>query len=734
MKKKSAEKASLLSVFSRLSLKTTALILSISLLTISILIMGAINYNDHKIHSYAETEAKISQIVLDWTVVARSYIKEYDRLMEREEEMEYKKLSAVALDVRDMLDIVYRTNDENPSPEDMELVYDKISNIDLGLSGYVALVDSHGNYIVSKDRLVDGMNTWNATDEIGNYISQYTINNTINLHGNETLSYKYNWTDYVYNTTGSKISASCYYEPLDLIILATTYYTDYKSYNLIDELKDEVKVLMEKQDIGELGYIWVLDTSGYYIVSKDGIRDGEYIYDTKNSDGTYPIRELIDMALELGNQTHYIHYYSWRNKGETEDLKKVAAVTYLPEWDWVIGASAYEVDFLRTTKRTFVNTLLISVTFIIAASLIIYFFIFFHIIKPLNELEYNALLVKSGHLNLKFSKKRYNIAREFQNLISTFQMMTKSLRLKINALERSKNNSTQLTNELKEKVIKLQRTESSLKLQQAELTKAKSAIEEFNSALEDKVSERTKDLEKANKKISKLLETKTQFVNQVAHDLRTPLTPIKVLLPLIRNKIKDDVPKDILEKIDILIDNSKYLADLVHDTLNIARLDAGSVKFDLRENSLSDVIKQVISNNMIIFKQSKIKVVNKLAGKRIPILIFDFTRIVEVVSNLVSNSMKFFDKKQKIITFDVEVTKSNVTLIVSDNGSGIEPDMANKIFEEFYKSDESRHENSSGLGLSICSRIMDAHTGEIWAESDGPGKGLRVYVQLRRDK
>ena len=92
------------------------------------------------------------------------------------------------------------------------------------------------------------------------------------------------------------------------------------------------------------------------------------------------------------------------------------------------------------------------------------------------------------------------------------------------------------------------------------------------------------------------------------------------------------------------------------------------------------------------------------------------------IKGIISNSIKFMEGRKQI-EFEASADNNFVTIMVKDTGIGIRADLVIKIFEEFYKADPSRHVHSSGLGLSICKRIIEKHGGKIWVESPGVGKG-----------
>jgi signal transduction histidine kinase len=247
------------------------------------------------------------------------------------------------------------------------------------------------------------------------------------------------------------------------------------------------------------------------------------------------------------------------------------------------------------------------------------------------------------------------------------------------------------------------------------------------ASLEEKERERMKQLEGERDKVKQLLDAKNRFINQLSHDLRTPLTPLLSLLPSLKLNLTDDEDKRLFE---IIMNNVKYLNELVVSTLDLARLDSGAVKFDMMSVDLNEVVRELISNNEVMFKESNIRLVNEIP-EGMPPVVADRLRITEVLNNIIQNSLKFMPDGGNI-TFKAEDKDGVVEVSVSDEGIGVPADKLDKLFTEFYKADESRHEHSAGLGLAICQRIIEKHGGSIWAES--PGRGTTIKFTLLSSK
>jgi signal transduction histidine kinase len=244
--------------------------------------------------------------------------------------------------------------------------------------------------------------------------------------------------------------------------------------------------------------------------------------------------------------------------------------------------------------------------------------------------------------------------------------------------------------------------------------------------VEKKVKQRTNQLDIERAKVQDLLDKKIDFINQLSHDLRTPLTPILSLLPIALNHIED---KKIKHYITISLSNAKFVKTLISDTLQLSRLDKGAMQLDLQNINMSQLVKELLMENEIVFKKENIAVKN--LTKQDHYALADPTRIKEVIHNIFSNAIKFMDTNKKL-EFNVIGDRRNIIVSIKDSGIGMTTKQQNRVFEEFYKADTSRHDAaaSSGLGLAICQKILRKMNGKIWCKSAGVGKGSTFYFSI----
>lgn len=175
--------------------------------------------------------------------------------------------------------------------------------------------------------------------------------------------------------------------------------------------------------IGKTGYIYILDTEGNYILSKDRERDGENVWGAQDASGTYFIQEICNNGKALKGDGTYIQYYPLQNAGESSARMKLAGIAYVPEFDWVIGASCYQDDFSDPITKVRNVTILVCIISIILGTLVAYFFAN-TITKPLDELMTGANKIKDGDFGYDI---KVDSNDEFGDLARTFGEMKAGL-------------------------------------------------------------------------------------------------------------------------------------------------------------------------------------------------------------------------------------------------------------------------------------------------------------------
>jgi two-component system phosphate regulon sensor histidine kinase PhoR len=227
-------------------------------------------------------------------------------------------------------------------------------------------------------------------------------------------------------------------------------------------------------------------------------------------------------------------------------------------------------------------------------------------------------------------------------------------------------------------------------------------------------------------RLKKLERIRTDFVANVTHEIRTPLTAVIGYLETLQAGALEN-PEDAKRFIDIMLKQARRLNRLVEDLMTISRIELGEVLLHIEGLSLSEVMENVISLLDARAAAKKIKIQNRLQ-QNLPQIKADRDRLIQVLVNVLDNAVKF-TPDGGLITLDAEEKAENVVLTISDTGIGIPREEIQRLGERFYRVDKtrSRELGGTGLGLSIVKHLMIAHGGKMEIESQ-MGKGTKVLL------
>lgn len=175
------------------------------------------------------------------------------------------------------------------------------------------------------------------------------------------------------------------------------------------------------------------------------------------------------------------------------------------------------------------------------------------------------------------------------------------------------------------------------------------------------------------------------------------------------------------------------MKNLVIKTLALAQLNSLNFKFGFEDVNLSQHVQKILGMDLPLFEGKHVNIENNIPQDII--VHADFLQVKELFDNLFSNAIKYSHESGVTITLDAQKKDDTIIVSVKDNGIGLESDKLPHVFDEFYKVDSSRHDlQSTGLGLSICKRIVEKHGGRIWVESPGKGLGSTFFFTLPPSK
>lgn len=240
-----------------------------------------------------------------------------------------------------------------------------------------------------------------------------------------------------------------------------------------------------------------------------------------------------------------------------------------------------------------------------------------------------------------------------------------------------------------------------------------------NEELEQRVAERTAELEKAN-------AVKDEFLGMVSHDLRTPLNSILGWLEIAE---RGGVANESTAKaLSVIKRNAVMQAELIKNLLDVTAMVDGKLKLDLRAVNLSSIIDAGTQRFYPSISEKRIKLEREIDDD-IPAILADQDRLSQVVDNLLANAIKF-TPPDGVIRIRLEKVDSHVRLTVADTGTGIDSELLPHVFDRFRQGGQPRDRHSVGLGLSIVKQVIEAHGGSVEADSNGRGKGATFVVTL----
>ena len=264
-------------------------------------------------------------------------------------------------------------------------------------------------------------------------------------------------------------------------------------------------------------------------------------------------------------------------------------------------------------------------------------------------------------------------------------------------------------------------------------------VQDLSQNLQKKVDEQTEEIrrayeveKKARKELERLDKAKSQFMLATQHHLRTPLTSMQGYLDLIlQGSFGKIINKKVKEKLARFRTSTKNLINIVEEILNISQFQLGRKVVSFESNvPIEPILEEIISELMPEAEKKGIYL--KLEKpEKLPKIRADAPKLKMAIFNIIDNAIKYTEKGG--VTVKLEVTDSNLRILTKDTGIGIGKEQIKNLFDKLFERGEKAQKlftTGRGIGLFIASKIIQAHHGKIWAESEGPGKGSTFYIEL----
>ncbi len=232
--------------------------------------------------------------------------------------------------------------------------------------------------------------------------------------------------------------------------------------------------------------------------------------------------------------------------------------------------------------------------------------------------------------------------------------------------------------------------------------------------------------------LKEMNDFKTQFINMAAHELRTPITPIRVLVHMLRTRAETDKRRKDVDALGVVDRNVQRLERLVEDLLSAARIQSQRMKVDRGPVNLARIIAESVRTFAPVATERGVKLTSQVDGGLA--VSGDGGRVSHVLYNLLDNALKF-TPAGGTVKVETMADDRQVSVRVSDNGLGMRPDQLERLFQPFsqvHDPDVAPQVGGTGLGLYISRGIVEAHGGTMWCQSEGPGKGSAFTFSMPR--
>ena len=280
-------------------------------------------------------------------------------------------------------------------------------------------------------------------------------------------------------------------------------------------------------------------------------------------------------------------------------------------------------------------------------------------------------------------------------------------------------------------LVKLKKATHNIKEGNLDFVLDVDGTDEFSELCQDFEDMRKRLKESAEERIALDKENK-ELISNISHDLKTPMTAIKGYVEGIMDGIAD-TPEKVERYIRTIYNKTNEMDHLINELTFYSKIDTNRIPYTFSKLNVEDYFNDCAEELTVEMETRNIELVYANYAEKNIQIIADGEQIRRVIHNIISNSIKYMDKKKGIIQIRVKDVGDFIQVEIEDNGKGIAAKDLTNIFDRFYRTDVSRNSSKggSGIGLSIVKKIMEDHGGKVWATSR-EGIGTIMYFVLRK--
>jgi signal transduction histidine kinase len=239
-------------------------------------------------------------------------------------------------------------------------------------------------------------------------------------------------------------------------------------------------------------------------------------------------------------------------------------------------------------------------------------------------------------------------------------------------------------------------------------------------------------LKDANDKLKVLDKMKSEFVSIASHQLRSPLTSIRGYASMLSEGSYGKLTAKAQEVVDRIGDSAKYMALSVEDYLNVSRIEAGNMKYEMSEFNLKEVAEKLVDEMRPVALKKGLVMVFRSDCDGSCSVNADIGKTRQIIMNLIDNAMKYTPKGTITVVAHDDPKKKKMYVTIQDTGVGMSKETQEEVFEKFVRAKNANNVNvtGTGLGLFVAKKMVTDMKGRVWAESEGEGKGSTFHIEL----
>ena len=250
--------------------------------------------------------------------------------------------------------------------------------------------------------------------------------------------------------------------------------------------------------------------------------------------------------------------------------------------------------------------------------------------------------------------------------------------------------------------------------------------------LREQVEELVVDLGKANERLKILDVMKSEFVSIASHQLRSPLTSIRGYASMLVEGTYGKLPEKAVDVLKNISESARFMAQSVEDYLNVSRIEAGNMKYELSDFSLKEQAEKIVDEMRQVVMKAGLVLLFRSENTGSMIVHADIGKTRQVINNIIDNAMKYTPHGTITVIAHDDIKQKKAIITVHDTGIGMDEDTRNGVFNKFVRAKNTNSVNTSGtgLGLYVAKIMIEKMGGTVWAESEGQGKGSVFHIEF----